>query len=89
MGSISKGAKTSRSEKETLQYTSPGSDLEPPQRKMAACPLEIELWRFVTHHVSRALFVHGSEKRFSLAEQIQYIFRSSRKLSDDEKPPFK
>jgi len=50
MGSISKGAETSRSEKETLVYTSPGSDLEPPQRKMAACPLEIELWRFVGHH---------------------------------------
>ena len=86
MGSISKGAKTSRSEMETLQYTSPGSDLEPPQRKMAACHLEIELWRFVAHHVSRALFVRHSEKRFSLAEQIQYIFRSSHKLSEGKTP---
>jgi len=51
MGSISKEAETSRLEKETLVSTSPGSDLEPPQRKMAAWPLEIELWRFVVHHV--------------------------------------
>jgi len=58
MGSISKGAETSHSEKETLVCTSLGLGLEPPQRKMAACPLEIELWRYVTHPVTVALKEH-------------------------------
>ena len=88
MGSISKGAETSRSEKETLPYTSPGSDLEPPQRKMAACPLEIELWRFVTHNTFCFVYTRLG-KRFSLDEQIEAIFRSSYKLPDSRKPPSK
>ena len=82
MGSISKGAETSRLEKETLACTSPGSDLEPPPRKMAACPLEIELWRYVAHHFLRAFFVGDSRKRFSLDDQIQDLRLSYHKLSD-------
>jgi len=82
MGSISKGAETSRSEKETLVCTSLGLGLEQPQRKMAACPLEIELWRYVTHPVTVALFVRDLVKRFSLDEQIQDFLLSSHKLSD-------
>ena len=80
MGSISKGAETSRSEKETLVCTSPGWDLEQPQRKMAACPLETELWRCVIHHFLLKLFVRDSGVHFSLDEQIQTFFSFLDKL---------